>query len=350
MKSMAFGRAGRCLTGEEKPLQKEEVEDRSSSRWRNRLRVRGAMASFWSASFAACVLCLLAGEYLQIWKRFELGETLQGWIQEDNGSVFSDMQSSEGYLSPSNKWTAPRNELLGFAQDQLADDCILEAAHTFTSGLIVQGSCTCVVGLECAFIIRSFVEENWDTSDKMAQELLVFFEGPARAIARLEPDHQSSAFAAWRARYQIWDPGSYRVSVQAGCTARGQTVVLATYDVQVLGFKGLGARPRPTPCDFGQNGRWLLGQSSKDYCWTPYPCAPSLVDPNTFLREIRRRGYMKIVFIGDSHQRMLYMHLKYILDGRAIAADYDRHVDFVSTVDEGNPEQKLQLHFYWIDG
>ncbi|GAQ90020.1 hypothetical protein KFL_005900060 [Klebsormidium nitens] len=307
------------------------------------------MASFWSASFAACVFCLLAGDYLQIWQRSGLGSTLQGFFPEGKGSFAKETQGLQGTMNQSNN-IVHKDHQLAFAPDQSAESCKLEAGHEFASGLIVQGACTCLPGLECTLHIRSFLEEHWDTDDKMAQELLVVFEGPARAIARLEPDNKNSAFAAWRARYQIWDPGSYRVSVQAGCTARSQSVILATFGVQVSGFEGLGTRPRPTPCDFGQHGRWLLDQPSKDYRWIPFPCAPPLVNTETFPQEIRRRGYGRIVFIGDSHQRMLYMHLKFLLDGRAIVADYDRHVDFTSTINEGDPESELQLRFYWVDG
>jgi hypothetical protein len=139
--------------------------------------------------------------------------------------------------------------------------CRAETADNICSGLIIQGPCTCSAGDACTLTIQASVTDYWDTGDKMEQELLVFFEGPARAMARLEPDHQSSAFAAWRARYQIWGPGSYKAFVQAGCTAQGSSVILAEFTVTIVGFEG--SEKRLTPCDFDHQGRWLLEQAKE---------------------------------------------------------------------------------------
>lgn len=226
--------------------------------------------------------------------------------------------------------------------------CRAENTDYISPGLIIQGPCTCLAGDACTLTIQASVTEYWDTGNKMEQELLVFFEGPARAIARLEPDHQSSAFAAWRAHYQIWDPGSYKAFVQAGCTAQGNSVILAEFTVTIVGFEGLNQRL--TPCDFGHQGRWLLEQAKEDYYWTPYACAPPLASAESFSSGVRKRGFRRITFIGDSHQRMLYMHLKFLLNGLSIDSDYDRHVDMSSVVFRGKIDRELQLRFFWVDG
>lgn len=247
-------------------------------------------------------------------------------------------------------WAAkPLNGTDGDAESGLTASvksrCQLEDFHTIVPGLNVEGPCSCLAGQECTLRIFSSDPSLWDTKDRMLRETIMYFEGPTRERAKLEVDHFAyNTTAAWRARYLIWDAGTYRAVVFAGCGP--VRPVLANFTVKILS----GGQRSDTPCSQGRQGRWLLNSTLSEYQWSPYACGPSLVAPSDFAREIRRKGYRQITFIGDSHNRILFHHLKYLLGCPVRDIDEYRHTDNSDTAFIDDAERTLALRYFWVDG
>jgi hypothetical protein len=215
-------------------------------------------------------------------------------------------------------------------------------------GMVVEGPCVCLAGTLCSLNIFSGDASHWDTGIKIAQELIVYFVGPARAIADLRVEHLSTAKAAWTATFRIWDAGAYRAFVQGGCTSKGLIETLADFTITIIEAEGKGSL---TPCNYGQGYRWFLNKTSLQYEWTNYPCAPALIPASDYAFLVRKKGFRRVVFVGDSQQRVLYQHLKYLLGAPVKEEELNRpKKDLSDVVNAGDPERELHLLYYWIDG
>lgn len=226
--------------------------------------------------------------------------------------------------------------------------CNATGFRHLAGGMVVEGPCVCLAGRLCSLNIFSSNASHWDTEIKIAQELIVYFVGPARAIANLQVEHLSTAKAAWTATFRIWDAGKYRALIQGGCTSKGLIETLADFTITIIEAEEKGFL---TPCSYGQGYRWFLNKTSLQYEWRNYPCAPALIPASDYAFLVRRKGFRRVIFVGDSQQRALYQHLKYLLGAPVKEEELNRpKKDLSDVVNAGDPERELHLLFYWIDG
>ncbi|GAQ89098.1 hypothetical protein KFL_004870030 [Klebsormidium nitens] len=214
-------------------------------------------------------------------------------------------------------------------------------------GIMVDGPCECVVGVLCSLTVLSENETYWDTLNKEAQEIVLYFLGPSRAVAELQANHFSPARASWTASFRLWDAGDYQAIILGGCNAASGLEKLADFSVTIVPRQGGG---QLTPCSYGQGFQWVK-QGEDKWEWTNHPCAPPVVPAADYAYLMRRKGFRRVLFVGDCHQRVLYQHLKNLL-GAPIGDDdlnKPKH-DMKEVINAGDPERELHLHFYWVDG
>jgi hypothetical protein len=225
--------------------------------------------------------------------------------------------------------------------------CTTPNLQYLMAGVVIEGPCACVAGGVCTFHILDMNQSHFDTAYKIEEELIVFAVGPSRAVAQLQAEHFSPANAAWTASFRLWDAGQYQVSVQAGCTAAKYLIALANF---TLVIEQRGANSQLNPCTFGQGYRWLRNALG-EYDWTNYPCAPPLIPLSDYAFLIRRKGFKRLVFVGDSHQRGLYLHTKFLLGAPLKDNEHNQpHIQLSDVVNRGDPERELQMLFVWVDG
>ncbi|CAI5995825.1 unnamed protein product [Closterium sp. NIES-65] len=96
-----------------------------------------------------------------------------------------------------------------------------------------------------------------------------------------------------------------------------------------------------TPCTPGSiPGRWKK-DSSGNYSWTFFPCAPPLSPPSHCISDLRRKGIREVNIVGDSRQRLLAGHMHFL-------QDYERPNH---TLQSSNANKDtFKINFYWIDG
>jgi hypothetical protein len=228
-----------------------------------------------------------------------------------------------------------------------SEPCTTSNLQYLMAGVVIEGPCACVAGAVCTFYILDTNQSHFDTAYKIEEELIVFAVGPSRAVAQLQAEHFSPANAAWTASFRLWDSGQYQVSVQAGCTAAKSLIALANF---TLVIEQPGASSQLNPCTFGQGYRWLRNALG-EYDWTNYPCAPPLIPLSDYAFLIRRKGFRRLVFVGDSHQRGLYLHVKFLLGAPIKDNEHGQpHEQLGDVVNRGDPDRELQLLFIWVDG
>ncbi|CAI5995813.1 unnamed protein product [Closterium sp. NIES-65] len=104
-----------------------------------------------------------------------------------------------------------------------------------------------------------------------------------------------------------------------------------------------------TPCTPGSiPGRWKK-DSSGNYTWTFFPCAPPLSPPSRWISDLRRKGIEEINIVGNSHQRGLANHLHFLLSGSTgnTRPDPRFNYTFRSSNEKG---ETFRINFYWVDG
>ncbi|CAI5952981.1 unnamed protein product [Closterium sp. NIES-65] len=85
--------------------------------------------------------------------------------------------------------------------------------------------------------------------------------------------------------------------------------------------------------------------------WRFYPCAPSEPKrPAGWVAQLVRKGIQEINIVGDSHQRVLSFHLRYLLSGFADERMVRSHEDMNFTVTDERSSKVLRINFYWVDG
>ncbi|CAI5462224.1 unnamed protein product [Closterium sp. Yama58-4] len=106
-----------------------------------------------------------------------------------------------------------------------------------------------------------------------------------------------------------------------------------------------------TPCQVsGIKGRWVLSNTG-GYEWRFYPCAPSEPKrPSGWVAQLVRKGIQEINIVGDSHQRVMSFHLRYLLSGVADERMVRSHEDMNFTVTDERKGKELRINFYWVDG
>ncbi|CAI5529506.1 unnamed protein product [Closterium sp. Naga37s-1] len=106
-----------------------------------------------------------------------------------------------------------------------------------------------------------------------------------------------------------------------------------------------------TPCQVsGIKGRWVLSKTS-GFEWRFYPCSPKEPKrPSGWVAQLVRKGIQEINIVGDSHQRVLSFHLRYLLSGFADERMVRSHEDMNFTVTDERSGKQLRINFYWVDG
>ncbi|CAI5501762.1 unnamed protein product [Closterium sp. Naga37s-1] len=87
-----------------------------------------------------------------------------------------------------------------------------------------------------------------------------------------------------------------------------------------------------TPCDHSAYGRWLFDPPKGKYTWQLYPCAKPLPPPSEWLSALQSRGIYEINIVGDSHQRLLFNHLFFLLTGKAHVFQSKVHHDMTHVI------------------
>ncbi|CAI5476276.1 unnamed protein product, partial [Closterium sp. Yama58-4] len=105
---------------------------------------------------------------------------------------------------------------------------------------------------------------------------------------------------------------------------------------------------QPSPCAHSIPGRWMKGRSGK-YIWAFFPCAPSESPPSRWIEQLASRGIREINIVGDSHQRVLALHLHWLLSGEADKRIRKGHLDF-SKESRNERNESMRINFYWVDG
>ncbi|CAI5479390.1 unnamed protein product [Closterium sp. Yama58-4] len=292
------------------------------------------------------------------------------WWSGDHGGYTVD--------SPNAPWLLERGEA--------------EAERRVPGGVVVVGEecARCAVGRLCSFTIAVQRPAHWDVPRYSAfkGELLVSLHGPAllqARVARIDNDPRRMLVT-----YRVWDAGEYTVLVRDSCGTLNytshhlhQTHNIANWTLLASGEaaqgagaggsegQGMGgvesvAERWASPCGQGDMGRWLLNGS--DYRWVSYPCAPPIPPPSQWVSTLVARGFRELSFVGDSHQRFLFLHLLFLLSHHVNTSFVKSHVDFSYLVGsaghvrmlQGGPEERvseeerasmpLKLNFYWVDG
>lgn len=202
------------------------------------------------------------------------------------------------------------------------------APHVRVTG---SGSSECTIGEVCAFRIVSTTDTYWDTDNKGNREVFFTYEGSSRGVGDLAVDY-ASPYPAWIATYTIWDQGNFTFRIRADCNSVMESSLLAEFAVRIHEPKAWSrssleadkdtillqdSPEKDSPCDHGVSARWLRkkNKGKTEYSWTPFDCAPTLEQPELFIKHLNQAGYTRVTFIGDSHQRVLYMHMKFLLAG-----------------------------------
>lgn len=203
------------------------------------------------------------------------------------------------------------------------------APHVFISG---SGRSECTVGEVCVFRITATTDTYWNTDDPANREIFFTYKGSSLGVGDLAVEY-GATHPTWTATYTIWDQGKYTITVKADCNSVLESTILAEFPVMIHQSQALSQvdnfdaveeskdlqenPPKESPCEHGLSGRWFPKDNGRKpvYSWTPYNCAPSLIEADSFVKRLNDAGYRRLTFIGDSHQRVLYMHLKYLLAG-----------------------------------
>ncbi|CAI7761058.1 unnamed protein product [Closterium sp. NIES-53] len=292
-----------------------------------------------------------------------------------------------------------------------------EAERRVPGGVVVVGEecARCVAGRMCSFTIAVQRPAHWDVPRYSAfkGELLVSLHGPATLqarVVRIDNDPRRMLVT-----YRAWDAGEYTVLVRDSCgtlnysmhhshhshNIANWTLLLAPNPPTALsplppldaapavgvgggevsggagtgagGSEGQGmvgvesvAERWASPCGQGDMGRWLRIDS--DYRWVPYPCAPPIPPASEWVSTLVSRGFRELSFVGDSHQRFLFLHLLFLLSHHVNASFIKSHSDIsylvgrtghVRMLHSGSGEEvseeerasmPLKLNFYWVDG
>ncbi|CAI5472841.1 unnamed protein product, partial [Closterium sp. Yama58-4] len=96
-------------------------------------------------------------------------------------------------------------------------------------------------------------------------------------------------------------------------------------------------------------GRWKR-DSTGNYTWTFFPCAPPLSPPSRWISDLRRKGIEEINIVGNSHQRGLANHLHFSAalggHGALIArSPLQLHLPLHQCTRE-----TFRINWYWVDG
>ncbi|CAI5950225.1 unnamed protein product [Closterium sp. NIES-64] len=319
------------------------------------------------------------------------------WWSGDHGGYTAD--------SPNAPWLVERGEG--------------EAERRVPGGVVVVGEdcARCAAGRLCSFTIAVHRPAHWDVPRYSAfkGELLVSLHGPATLqarVARVDNDPRRMLVT-----YRAWDAGEYTVVVRDSCgtlnyssqhyhhthnianwtlliaptppaafyslpppdaapavgVGGGEVSGGAAQGAGAGGSEGQGmggveseAEWWASPCGQGDMGRWLLNDS--DYRWVPYPCAAPIPPASEWMSTLVARGFREVSFVGDSHQRFLFLHLLFLLSHHVNTSFIKSHVDISYLVGgtghvrmlHGGPEEAvseeerasmpLKLNFYWVDG
>ncbi|GJP44541.1 hypothetical protein CLOM_g3928 [Closterium sp. NIES-68] len=106
-----------------------------------------------------------------------------------------------------------------------------------------------------------------------------------------------------------------------------------------------------TPCQVsGIKGRWVLSKTG-GFEWRFFPCSPKEPkQPSGWVSQLVRKGIHEINIVGDSHQRVLSFHLRYLLSGFADERMVRSHEDMNFTLTDERTGKQLRVNFYWVDG
>ncbi|CAI5957933.1 unnamed protein product [Closterium sp. NIES-65] len=252
-------------------------------------------------------------------------------------------------------------------------------------------------------------------------ELAVQLVGPS--LVRADVTAERGDVSWWRVAYRVWDAGLYEAVVRSGCGSLNYSASFAHAHEHDMAQWTLAVRPSRklktstlpaarvqqepsfslseaakgdavadgmlgSACDHGaSHGRWLRDGSTGNYRWEFFPCAPPLPPPSHWVSALASRGIREINFVGDSHQRLLMLHLAFLLThsvndshvgyhgdisisvpGPAPAYDTAPRGDDVALgvrgglrggngVNQQQEQEKkqrqfegLKLNFYWVDG
>ncbi|CAI7736363.1 unnamed protein product [Closterium sp. NIES-54] len=106
---------------------------------------------------------------------------------------------------------------------------------------------------------------------------------------------------------------------------------------------------RATPCTSESIPGCWKKDSSGNYTWTFFPCAPPLSPPSHWISDLRRKGIEEMNIVGDSHQRVLANHLHFLLSGSV--GDLMPDARFNHTFHSSNDRKEtFRINYYWVDG
>ncbi|CAI5484028.1 unnamed protein product [Closterium sp. Yama58-4] len=254
-------------------------------------------------------------------------------------------------------------------------------------------------------------------------ELAVQLVGPS--LVRADVKAERGDVSRWRVAYRVWDAGLYKVVVRSGCGSLNYSASFTHAHEHNMAQWTLAVHPSSKPitsrlpvarvqqgasfslsetergdavadgmlgsaCDHGaSHGRWLRDGSTGNYSWEFYPCAPPLPPPSHWVSALASGGIREINFVGDSHQRLLMLHLAFLLThsvndshvgyhgdisiavpdpatahdtyntaprGDDVAASVRGGLREENGVNQQQDQEKqrqfegLKLNFYWVDG
>ncbi|CAI6003839.1 unnamed protein product [Closterium sp. NIES-64] len=215
-------------------------------------------------------------------------------------------------------------------------------------GVVVggRGCARCVRGRDCGMRVWINAPATWvqiyPNASWWKKDMTLILKGPALShgdVRCLDPP----ACSQLDLTYRLWDVGQYKAFLSVGCANLRFSPNYKQHLSQTHLHVALLPRVHPRSRNDLQGG-WHSW-------WRFYPCAPSEPKrPAGWVAQLVRKGIQEINIVGDSHQRVLSFHLRYLLSGFADERMVRSHEDMNFTVTDERSSKVLRINFYWVDG
>ncbi|CAI5935865.1 unnamed protein product [Closterium sp. NIES-65] len=143
-----------------------------------------------------------------------------------------------------------------------------------------------------------------------------------------------------RISYRLWDAGTYSATLHVGCANLNFSPAFAAH---------FNSTYRHDLATWSLSIGWPESARSGKYIWAFFPCAPAASPPSRWIEQLASRGIREINIVGDSHQRVLALHLHWLLSGEADKRIRKGHLDF-SKESRNERNETMRINFYWVDG
>ncbi|CAI5950536.1 unnamed protein product [Closterium sp. NIES-64] len=283
------------------------------------------------------------------------------------------------------------------------------AAATTTGGVVVDGrGCSrCVRGEQCSFHVWVRPPARWvlppvapaSSEQENGAEGGNKGEGESSSGSSMEPSWWKKdvtlsllgpalghgevqcldppACSHLRISYRLWDAGTYSATLHVGCANLNFSPAfaahfnstyrhdLATWSLSIGWPESVSQKVPGSAVHQQMNGwdcafccmhccipPWVVAEGTQQQVhviWAFFPCAPAASPPSRWIEQLASRGIREINIVGDSHQRVLALHLHWLLSGEADKRIRKGHLDF-SKESRNERNETMRINFYWVDG